>query len=154
MRRIHSLSALFVISACATASPDDATNPIYGVEAVQQPTRLLGCSGYADPLPREGTMTFAEVRLVVDADGHVEPSSPRLVRSMGNRGYDALEIAKGCVWSPGLRDGMPVRVRTTRTFRFPSDDLRYTRPDTPEPPATPPPSDPPPVDTLAFAGMR
>lgn len=66
----------------------------------------------------EGLTLEVEIDYYVDADGSV--SGARISRSSGNRDLDRAVISAASQWryNPAIQDGMPRRVKVTRSIKF------------------------------------
>lgn len=107
-------------SSCLLSSADSAflnAGPVFSVCGVDEKARLIQSSVREDfrpsgvPRSLPATMCYsAEVRLVVDAQGRVEPETVRLVRATHpDYGQAVLAGARAWRFEPALREGIPVR---------------------------------------------
>lgn len=107
-------------SACLLSSSDSvflASGPVYTTCSVDERAKLVESSAREDfrpsivPGSRPATLCFsAEVRLVVDAAGRVEPETVRLVRSTDPvYGQAVLAGVRSWRFEPARREGTPVR---------------------------------------------
>ncbi len=118
-RLLSGAAALLVATtACAHSQPRAAS----GSEADAAPT-LIACSGYTPPTFHWTEANRVSIRMRVQADGSVEPSSPRHQPSRYDRGghpavVRALAFARGCSFEPAYSAEMPVEAWTSVRFAF------------------------------------
>lgn len=84
---------------------------------------LIGCSGYIAPASDWTASDRVSIRLRVQADGTVEPSSLQHHPSRFDRGGDAavaraLSLAQACSFEPATEDEEPVAAWTNVRFAF------------------------------------
>jgi hypothetical protein len=109
---------LMATAACAHSQPRAASDS--GADAA--PT-LIACSGYTPPTFHWTEANRVSIRMRVQADGSVEPSSPRYQPSRYDRGGQpavvrALSFAKGCSFEPAYAGDEPVEAWTSVRFAF------------------------------------
>jgi hypothetical protein len=109
---------LMATAACAHTQPQAGADP----EAHVAPT-LIACSGYTPPTFHWTVPNRVSIRMRVQADGSVAPSSLRHEPSRYDRGGQsavvrALSFAKACAFEPAYEAEEPVEAWTSVRFAF------------------------------------
>ena len=125
------LAALTALGACARharVAPDGTEAAPFDVRDVDVPPRLLECAPGTFRLPLGtpgGSSYLAAYKLVVRADGTVDPKSVRpsgqtATLDQQKRVGQTPDLAiQTCRFEPAQRAGQPVAVRIARTFGAP-----------------------------------
>ncbi len=110
---------------CAGHATTDTT--VYGVsQLAEQPELRTVPPAHYSVLPAPGTELRASASFIVNADGHVDSASVRLVDSTGSQfDRDAVQYVRHMTYWPGCRDGVAVRARAF----FPIDYRNVTPPE-------------------------
>lgn len=116
--RIGAGVLLMGLAACAHTQPEAAPNS----DTHAAPT-LIACSGYTPPTFHWTEPNRVSIRMRVQADGSVEPSSLRHEPSRYDRGghsavVRALSFAKACAFEPAYGAEEPVEAWTSVRFAF------------------------------------
>lgn len=109
---------LMATAACAHTQPRAASD----VEVDVAPT-LVGCSGYTAPTFHWTEPNRVSIRMKVQRDGSVEPTSLRHEPSRFDRGGQqavvrALSFAEACSFQPAYAEEEPVEAWTSVRFAF------------------------------------
>jgi len=85
-----------------------------------RPQRIGGPRpSYPEELKREGVGGQATVEVIIDPSGYPEPGSIRVLTATRREfGEAAATVVAASCYSPGLRHGLPVRVRLRIPMRF------------------------------------
>jgi TonB family protein len=111
-------SAACVSTAGRTSSPD-GTAAYHRLSEVDQRPSFIGCSAYEPPHSGNRNVGRVLVRYDISASGQVvnvmvvrEPQLPG-TRGLGAR---AAQVASSCRYSPAIRNGEPVAVRSMQRY--------------------------------------